>query len=87
MDEDGNGNIDFKEFCDFFSDVPTFNVQQMANRWMIGEGVDIGGDSVPSLPPGETPLFLYMAAGALGGVVSRTMCSPLERIKMIAQVR
>jgi len=51
MDEDGNGKIDFKEFCDFFSDVPTLNLQTMASKWMYGEGLDVGADVVPSLPP------------------------------------
>jgi len=85
MDEDGNGKIDFKEFCDFFSDVPTLNLQTMASKWMYGEGLDVGADVVPSLPPAEIPLVQFMVAGALGGVASRTAVAPLEKIKILAQ--
>ena len=87
MDQNNDGLIDFHEFCEFFSDVPTLNLQTMAQKWLYGEGLDTGSDGVSvSLPPAEIPLFQFMAAGAVAGVASRSACAPLERIKILAQV-
>ena len=87
MDRNKDNVIDFEEFCDFFADLPSADLEAIASKWMNGFGVDIGVDHVPaSLPPSEVPLWRFMFAGGCGGVASRTATAPLERIKILAQV-
>lgn len=87
MDLDGNNQIDFNEFCTFFSDLPSPSFQKIAERWATGIGLDFGSDIAPtSVPPVEIPLFQFMLAGGLAGVASRTITAPLEKIKILAQV-
>ncbi len=87
MDKDGDGVINFEEFCDFFADMPTANIEAVAEKWAMGFALDLGSDQVPSsLPPSEVPLWRFMFAGGCGGVVSRTATAPLEKIKILAQV-
>lgn len=86
MDKDGNKKIDFDEFCAFFSDIPSPSFKAIAKKWASGCGLDFGTDIVPmALPPAEAPLFQFVIAGGLAGVVSRTFTAPLEKIKLIAQ--
>lgn len=88
MDSDGNNKIDFNEFCLFFSDIPSPSLQAIAKKWSLGDGLDFGSDIVPTtMPPSEMPLFQFMLAGGLAGVASRTFTAPLEKIKLLAQVR
>eukprot|EP00112_Aurelia_sp_Birch-Aquarium-sp1_P026114 Seg9058.2 transcript_id=Seg9058.2/GoldUCD/mRNA.D3Y31 product="Calcium-binding mitochondrial carrier protein SCaMC-1" protein_id=Seg9058.2/GoldUCD/D3Y31 len=87
MDKDGDGLINFEEFSDFFADMPTATIAQVAEMWTGGIGIDVGSDQVPaSLPPPEVPLWRFMLAGGCGGVASRTATAPLEKIKILAQV-
>lgn len=87
MDLDNDNRIDFSEFCVFFSDLPSPNLQLVAKKWSSGSGLDYGSDIVPtSMPPVEMPLTQFMVAGGLAGVASRTLTAPLEKIKIIAQV-
>ena len=88
MDKDGDSAIDFEEFSDFFADMPTASVAFVAEKWAGGFGIDIGSDQVPSsLPPAEVPLWRFMLAGGCGGVASRTATAPIEKIKILAQVK
>eukprot|EP00794_Sanderia_malayensis_P015814 gene15814-17409_t len=86
MDKDGDGVINFEEFCDFFADMPTADLKAVADKWARGFALDLGSDQVPSsLPPSEVPVWRFMFAGGCGGVVSRTVTAPLEKIKILAQ--
>eukprot|EP00111_Clytia_hemisphaerica_P004439 TCONS_00012687-protein len=86
MDNDGDQRISFDEFCTFFGDVPSPNMQFIANLWSTGEGLDFGSDVVPiSIPPAEMPLYQFMIAGGVAGIASRTLTAPLEKLKIIAQ--
>ena len=38
MDSDSDGQVDFIEFCEFFADMPSPDLQQMTQKWMYGEG-------------------------------------------------
>ena len=87
MDTDQNNQIDFNEFCVFFSDIPSPTLKSIAKKWSIGDGLDFGSDIIPTtIPPAEMPLFQFMLAGGLAGVASRTFTAPLEKIKILAQV-
>ena len=87
MDTDGDDQISFDEFCAFFGDVPSPNMQFIAKQWSTGEGLDFGSDVVPiSIPPVEMPLSQFMIAGGVAGIASRTLTAPLEKLKIVAQV-
>lgn len=86
MDADTDGKVDFTEFCDFFADMPSPDLQLMTQKWIYGEGLDIGSDMAPTaLPPKEMPLVRFMAAGGIAGIASRSATAPLETLKIIAQ--
>ena len=88
MDQDGDHEIDFHEFCDFFADVPTLDIRTVASRWMGGIGIDVGVDQMPDpMPPVDIPISLYTFSSALAQVVSKTAVAPLEKIKIMSQVR
>ena len=88
MDQDGDHEIDFHEFCDFFADVPTLDIRTVASRWMCGIGIDVGVDQMPDpIPPVDIPIYRYMFSGALAQIVSKTAVAPLEKIKIMSQVR
>ena len=38
MDADTDGKVDFTEFCDFFADMPSPDLQLMTQKWIYGEG-------------------------------------------------
>jgi len=87
MDTDGDKLVSFEEFCAFFADVPTPNMQFIAKLWSSGEGLDFGSDVVPlSIPPVEMPLYQFMMAGGVAGIASRSLTAPLEKLKIVAQV-
>jgi len=87
MDLNNDNRIDLNEFCVFFSDIPSPNLQLIAQKWSSGSGLDYGSDIVPTtMPSVEMPLLQFMVAGGLAGVASRTLTAPLEKIKIIAQV-
>ncbi len=87
MDKDGDGVINFQEFCCFFADMPTASIEAVVEKWARGFAIDVGSDQVPaSLPPSEVSLWQFMFAGGCGGVASRTATAPLEKIKILAQV-
>ncbi|XP_032236106.1 mitochondrial adenine nucleotide transporter ADNT1 [Nematostella vectensis] len=86
MDLNNDNRIDFDEFCAFFSDIPSPNLQLIAKKWSSGVGLDFGSDIAPtSIPPTEMPLVQFMSAGGVAGVASRTLTAPLEKMKIIAQ--
>ena len=88
MDQDGDYAVDFHEFCDFFADVPTLDIRTVASRWMCGIGIDVGVDQMPApIPPVNMPIYRFMFAAAIAQVVSKTIVAPLEKIKILTQVR
>ena len=48
----------------------------------------LGSDlAPPPLPPASVPIWRALLAGGVAGVISRTATAPLEKIKILAQVR
>ena len=87
VDTNENGEIDFEEFSNFFAHLPDPSMVSVAQQWAEGVSVDVGADfAPPPLPPSSLPLYQFLMAGGLGGVVSRTATAPLERVKLLAQV-
>lgn len=87
VDTDRNGLVDFNEFCDYFSSLPSPNVTLIIEQWASGLGVDTGTDlAPPSLPPPAVSIWQALFAGGVAGCVSRTVTAPLEKIKLLAQV-
>ena len=87
VDANRSGEIDFEEFSNFFAHLPDPSLVSVAQQWAQGVGIDVGADfAPPPLPPPSLPLYRFLLAGGLGGVVSRTLTAPLERIKLLAQV-
>lgn len=86
IDTNNDQQLDFNEFLTFFADVPTVDVRGVLNRFAEMLAVDCGADQVPAaIPPPSIPLWQYMLAGGSGGICSRTVTAPLEKIKIMAQ--
>ena len=88
VDKDNNLLVDFQEFCSYFCSLPSPSVRGVLEKWASGLSVDIGTDlAPPPLPPASVPIWRAILAGGMGGVLSRTATAPLEKIKLLAQVR
>ncbi|XP_065839630.1 uncharacterized protein [Oscarella lobularis] len=88
VDTNRDNRIDFGEFSDFFAHLPDPSLVSIARQWARGDGIDVGADfAPPPLPPASMPLWRFLLAGGMGGVASRTLTSPLERIKLLAQTQ
>lgn len=87
VDTDGSGLVSFDEFSTFFALVPFASLDSIAQRWASLDGVMGASDLAPPIPPADVPTWLFLAAGGIGGCVSRTATAPLERVKLAAQIR
>lgn len=86
VDTDGNSEISLEEFTSFFRNSPLSSINALAEQWSDGVSTDCGGDvGSPSLPPSGLELWQTVVAGGCGGVASRTLTAPLERVKLAAQ--
>lgn len=87
VDKDNSQTVDFNEFCSFFCSLPSPSVRAVMQQWSSGLAMDIGTDlAPPPLPPASVPIWHALLAGAVAGVISRTVTAPLEKIKLLAQV-
>eukprot|EP00518_Triparma_eleuthera_P013605 CAMPEP_0182477894 /NCGR_PEP_ID=MMETSP1319-20130603/31620_1 /TAXON_ID=172717 /ORGANISM="Bolidomonas pacifica, Strain RCC208" /LENGTH=450 /DNA_ID=CAMNT_0024679177 /DNA_START=64 /DNA_END=1412 /DNA_ORIENTATION=+ len=84
VDADSSGEVSFDEFKTFFQYVPATSLSLLVKSWTSGVSVDCGSDlSPPTLSP-SVPWY-YGVFGGLGGVASRTLTAPLEKVKIQAQ--
>ena len=84
VDKDASGEISYTEFEDFFKHVPAASLAAIADVWMTSTTVDCGSDLAPPIPSPGVPWY-YGVLGGLGGVLSRTLTAPLEKVKLVAQ--
>ncbi len=84
VDKDESGEVSFDEFAQFFKYVPAASLESIAKRWVDSVSMDCGSDLSP---PVQSPLvpWYYGLLGGLGGVTSRTLTAPLEKVKLVAQ--
>lgn len=87
VDKTRDGCVSYEEFREFFSDIPMADLRAVSQRWMQLSGLDVGSELSAPLPPAHMPLWRFVLAGGLGGVCSRTVTAPLERVRIEAQVR
>lgn len=87
VDSNQDGLVNFQEFCDYFSSLPSPDMRQIIEQWASGLAVDTGTDlAPPTLPPPSVSIWQALFAGGMAGCVSRTATAPLEKIKLLAQV-
>ena len=85
VDTDGNSEITLEEFTHFFRNSSLSSINALAEQWADGVVTDFGGDVSPSLPPSGLEVWQTEEAGGCGGVASRTLTAPLEKVKLAAQ--
>ena len=86
VDTSNDGSVSFDEFREFFAHVPMANLRTISQKWMQLSGMDFGSELSAPIPPAHMPLWRFVLAGGLGGVCSRTVTAPLERVRIEAQV-
>ena len=84
VDTNNDGEINYKEYETFFANVPAANLESIAKLLMDQVSVDCGSDLSPPIPSPNVPWY-YGVLGGIGGVVSRTLTAPLEKVKLVAQ--
>ncbi|GMI45399.1 hypothetical protein TrCOL_g1582 [Triparma columacea] len=84
VDKDESGEVSFDEFHTFFKYVPAASLATIAKMWVDQFPVDVGSDLAPPTPSADVPWW-YGVLGGIGGVTSRTLTAPLEKIKLQAQ--
>eukprot|EP00520_Triparma_pacifica_P003476 CAMPEP_0118631676 /NCGR_PEP_ID=MMETSP0785-20121206/30_1 /TAXON_ID=91992 /ORGANISM="Bolidomonas pacifica, Strain CCMP 1866" /LENGTH=428 /DNA_ID=CAMNT_0006522379 /DNA_START=27 /DNA_END=1310 /DNA_ORIENTATION=+ len=84
VDQDKSGEVSFDEFHTFFKYVPAASLSIIGKMWVDQFPVDVGSDLAPPTPSADVPWW-YGVLGGIGGVTSRTLTAPLEKIKLQAQ--
>jgi len=84
VDADKSGEISYAEFEEFFKYVPAASLASIAKVWLDFGSTDCGSDLAPCVPAPGVPWY-YAVLGGLGGVLSRTLTAPLEKVKLVAQ--
>jgi solute carrier family 25 (mitochondrial phosphate transporter), member 23/24/25/41 len=84
VDRDHSGEVSFDEFREFFKYVPAANLASIAKAWMNSTSIDCGSDIAPPITGPDVPWY-YGIFGGLGGILSRTLTAPLEKVKIVAQ--
>ena len=88
VDTDSDGLVSFDEFVNYFSSLPSPDMRSIVEQWASGLSLDVGTDlSPPPIPPPSVSIWRALFAGGVAGVVSRTATAPLEKIKLLAQVK
>lgn len=86
VDTDGDKEISFAEFEQFFQNVPMASMDELAAFWASSCIVtDCGSDMAPTVPGCGLLWWQTVLAGGCAGVLSRTLTAPLEKIKITAQ--
>ena len=76
--------MSFAEFKLFFSMVPAVSLTSLAKKWAESTAIDCGTDLAPPITSPGVPWY-YGVFGGVGGIVSRTLTAPLEKVKIVAQ--
>ncbi|GMH65547.1 hypothetical protein TL16_g04224 [Triparma laevis f. inornata] len=84
VDKDESGEVDFDEFQEFFKYVPATSLSLLAKSWTSEAPIDCGSDLSPPTVSPDVP-YHYAILGGLGGVASRTLTAPMEKVKLAAQ--
>ncbi|KAJ8491710.1 hypothetical protein OPV22_013431 [Ensete ventricosum] len=89
VDKDNNGTITFEEWRDFLLLYPhEATIENIYQYWEKVCLVDIGEQAV--IPEGiskHVNASKYLIAGGVAGATSRTVTAPLDRLKVVLQVR
>eukprot|EP01132_Coremiostelium_polycephalum_P001443 gene1443-1818_t len=93
IDSNKDGKIDFDEWRELLILLPNSNISAIIAFWKDAQILDSGTDFGGFVPP---PVILdalkssktlnYMFAGAVAGVISRTLTAPMERVKIVYQI-
>ena len=84
VDYDNSGDVNFKEFEAFFKYVPAASLADVLDNWLEATHIDCGSDLSPPVTSPDVPWY-YGVFGGIGGILSRTLTAPLEKVKIQAQ--
>ena len=80
------GEINFNEFVMFFETFPLASVEDIAFRWTNDVVVaDVGNGLTPTVPVTGMTLQQTIFLDCWGGVISRCVTAPLEKVNIITQ--
>ena len=88
VDTSGDGTIDLVEFERAFEFVPLASLQAVAARWAaLGALPECGGSDLGSatVPVPGLRTWQTVMAGGIGGVASKSVVAPLERVRLAQQ--
>jgi len=88
VDTSGDGSVDAEEFEKAFEFVPLASLQAVAERWAaLGALPECGGGDLGSatIPVPGLRTWQTVMAGGIGGVASRSVVAPLERVRLLQQ--
>ena len=88
VDTSGDGTIDLEEFEKAFEFVPLASLQAVAARWAaLGALPECGGGDLGSatIPVPGLRTWQTVMAGGIGGVASKSVVAPLERVRLAQQ--
>jgi len=64
--------------------VPSVSLASLMNRWIDDTSIDCGTDLAAPITTSGAPWY-YGIFGGIGGIASRTLTAPLEKVKIVAQ--
>ena len=85
VDNDRSGDVNFEEFATFFQYVPAASLANVLDNWLAATHIDCGSDLAPPITSPDVPWY-YGIFGGIGGILSRTLTAPLEKVKLQAQI-
>ena len=84
LDVNLDGGISKEEFLEAFQHIPALDLRSLGKEMINMSSLEMGSD-MPVLPPPDQSLLTYLVAGGMGGVASKSVTAPLERVKIVAQ--
>ena len=84
VDIDNSGDVNFEEFSTFFKYAPAASLANVLDIWLDATHIDCGSDLSPPITSPDVPWY-YGVFGGIGGILSRTLTAPLEKVKIQAQ--
>jgi len=87
MDRDHNGTIDYDEWRQFLTFIPSANQDALMRYWANASALFVDGIIVPQDPfKSWKDTGKLMLAGGVAGATAKTLTAPLERLKVLYQV-